>query len=135
MNSWINIFLGKKLKGLRERNNKKQTEMAYIFEMKQQSYSKIERGKTNFSDKILNKICEEFNTTKVEFLTVPISTTAVSKLKDNNIDDFTTAILFANYRKQMAEQKLRIAELELQLRRQKTGKIIAEDIKPIYVLI
>ena len=53
MESIIRTHLGNKLKFLREKSNKKQIEMAIIFKMKQQNYSRIEKGKTNFSDKIL----------------------------------------------------------------------------------
>jgi DNA-binding XRE family transcriptional regulator len=136
MESWINTHLGNKLKALREKSDKKQIEMAFTFNMKQQSYCKIEKGKTNFSDKIVNKICDVFYITPLEFLTISLpKTDAFVKPSINNIDDFTTRILFASFRKQIAEQKLRIAELEIAARRQKVDKVITENIKPIYVMI
>ena len=136
MESIIRTHLGNKLRFLREKSKKKQFEMAIIFEMKQQNYRRIEKGKTNFSDKILHKIHSIFNVEPLDFLRTAIpQSSIVVKPTINNIDEYTTRILFASLRKQIAEQKVRIAELEIEARKQKIDKVISDNFEPLYVLI
>ena len=69
MGNYINEYLGENLKTLRENNNNiKQSEVAVLFGVTQQYYSKIECGKINFTDEILNNICSVFNITPNGFL-------------------------------------------------------------------
>ena len=69
MISPTDIKYAQRLKGLRLVNDMKQ-EQAYemIGLSSQQEYSKLENGKLNFSDEIINKICATFNITPDEFV-------------------------------------------------------------------
>ena len=136
METLINIYLGEKLKVMRDKKNIKQTEMAVIFGMKQQNYSQIELGMTHFSNKILAKINEVYNVTPIEFLTNPIpKSNTLVKTNSNQMDDFSVKVLLANLKKQVAEQKLRIINLEIELIQHKKDIVISDNVKPIYVLI
>lgn len=141
METILNKHYAKKLKLLRTKSSKPkliQKDIAIRFGMKQQNYSKLENGEINFSDKILNKISEVFNITILEFISfeneVPTAKPIVMP-NINNIDDYTTRILFASLRKQIAQQKVRIADLEIEARRQKIDTVISDNFAPLYVLI
>jgi transcriptional regulator with XRE-family HTH domain len=138
MKSFINSYLGQKLKVLRESSNRKQKDLAQILSTTQQSYSKIENGKTNFSDALITKICDTFQITPIEFISsqnmLSKNITLVSSNK-NHMEDLSTRILFASFKKQLIEKELRIVELELEVRKHKRYKIDPNDFKPIYVMI
>ena len=138
MKSFINSYLGQKLKVLRESSNRKQKDLALILNTTQQSYSKIENGKTNFSDALITKICDTFQITPIEFISsqnmLSKNITLVSSNK-NHMEDLSTRILFASLKKQLIEKELRIVELELEVRKHKRYKIDTNDFKPIYVMI
>ncbi len=138
MKSFINSYLGQKLKVLRESSNRKQKDLALILSTTQQSYSKIENGKTNFSDALITKICDIFQITPIEFISNPNmlskNITLVSSNK-NHMEDLSTRILFASFKKQLIEKELRIVELELEVKKHKRYKIDTNDFKPIYVMI
>ncbi len=138
MKNFINSYLGQKLKVLRENSNRKQKDLALILSTTQQSYSKIENGKTNFSDALITKICDTFQITPIEFISsqniLSKNITLISSNK-NHIEDLSTRILFASFKKQLIEKELRIVELELEVRKHKRYKIDTNDFNPIYVII
>jgi transcriptional regulator with XRE-family HTH domain len=103
--------------------------------MKQQNDSRIEKGKTNFSNKMLYKIQNEFHIKPLDFITKDVEQSNIITANINYTDDYTTRIMFAKLRKQIAEQKVRIAELEIEARRQKVDKVITGNFEPIYVMI
>lgn len=138
MKSFINSYLGQKLKVLRESSNRKQKDLALLLNITQQSYSKIENGKTNFSDLLITKICDAFKIPPMEFITnqnmLSKNISLVSSNK-NHMEDLSTRILFASFKKQLIEKELRIIELELEVKKYKRHKIDTNDFKPIYVMI
>ena len=69
MISPTDIKYAQRLRGLRLANDIKQ-EQAYemIGLNSQQEYSKLENGKLNFSDEVINKICAAFNISPDEFV-------------------------------------------------------------------
>lgn len=141
MKSSINEYFAKKLKLLRTKYSKSkdiQKDIAVKFGMKQQNYSKLENGETNFSDKILDKICDEFNITRTEFITSQSQLPQINvpaQANINSIDDYTMRILFSKFRKEILELKLLNADLEIEVRRYRRNYIVGEDGPPIYVII
>ena len=138
MKSFINSFLGQKLKVLRESSNRKQKDLALILNTTQQSYSKIENGKTNFSDALISKICDTFKITPIEFISsqkILSQHVSLASSNKNHMEDLSTRILFASFKKQLIEKELRIIELELEVRKHKRYKIDTNDFKHIYVMI
>ena len=133
MESIINLYLAQNLKALRKKSNKKQLEMALIFNIKQQNYSKFENGKTNFTNKLIDKICETFHITAVEFIAG--QHVSQNQLKANATEELTTKILLANLQKQLTEKKLQIVEMEIANRMPKQKRGIANGNNPVYVMI
>jgi DNA-binding XRE family transcriptional regulator len=138
MKSFINSYLGQKLKVLRESSNGKQKDLALILNITQQSYSKIENGKTNFSDILITKICDTFKISPMEFITnqnMLSKNLSLVSSNQNHMEDLSNRILFASFKKQLIEKELRIVELELEVRKHKRYKVDTNDFKPIYVMI
>lgn len=133
MHSIINAYLGQKLKTLRESSCRKQADMAMAFQITQQSYSKIERGQTNFSNKILNNIAQVFDISPLDFLSVSLD--KKGQITRTGVEDFATRIIIAGLKKHIAEQKLRIAELEIASITGKISTPVSKNIKPLYVMI
>jgi transcriptional regulator with XRE-family HTH domain len=131
MENYVNVYLGQHLKDLREKNNMKQTEAAILFGITQQNYSKIECGKVNFSDKILNTICSSFNVTPNDFLNYQ-HTISVEKIVENKDTD---KALIDQLKWRIKMQNLRIADLEIEVRQYRRNFIVGDDGPPIYVMI
>ncbi len=131
MENYINVYLGKHLKDLREKNNMKQAEAAILFGVTQQNYSKIECGKVNFSDKILTTICNSFNLTPNDFLNYQHINSEVKIAENKDID--TALIEQLQWRIKM--MNLRIADLEIEVRQYRKNFIVGDDGPPIFVLI
>ncbi len=131
MNDYLNEYLGQNLQDLRENNNMKQLEVAILFGTTQQYYSKIECGKINFSDKILNNICSVFNITPNDFFNYR---NIMSKLKieeSNQADKDLIAML--KWRIKMLS--LQRADLEIEVRKYRRNFIVGNDGPPIHVII
>jgi len=130
------IEFGKKLRTLRLHSQSKQSEIAKQLGVSQQAYSNLENGKTQFTDVLIEKICDIFNVDFQEFLLVN-SQQQKSKMitKINDIDMYTARIMIANLKKQLIEKELKIVQLELQIKKPKIQQVSNADKKPIYVLI
>ena len=130
MENYVNIYLGENLKNLREKNNMKQLETAILFGIAQQNYSKLECGKINFTDKILNNVCSIFNTTPNDFLNYR---NIVSELKVVESEK-TDKDLIAQLKWRIKMQSLRIADLEIEVRQYRNNFIVGDDGPPIYTM-
>lgn len=137
MTSLVNEGYGKKLKYLRVKENKTQDEIASKIGMKQQNYSKLEKGELHFSDKIIYKICEVFQFKKPDdFLEMRLpSASPLITSNDNLYKNLSDQILFAILNIEIAKRDLRIVDLEIDLRKYKKDVILTEKINPIYVMI
>jgi transcriptional regulator with XRE-family HTH domain len=138
MESFVNKYFAGKLKSLRLKSDDIQDVLAAKFDMKQQVYCRLEQGKTNFSDNILDKICDEFNISRAEFVTSQSQlpqTNSVLKSNEKMLDDFSTKVIFAIFKKELIEKDLQIVDLQIALRKQKRYMEVTEDVEPIYVMI
>ncbi|MES2513314.1 MAG: helix-turn-helix transcriptional regulator [Bacteroidota bacterium] len=133
MESRINLYLAQNLKALRKKNKKKQLEMALLFNIKQQNYSKLETGKSNFTDKVINNICHVFKITAEDFITRQDSTANSSKT--GLMDDLATKILLASLQKQLTEKNLQIVEMEIAQKFPKQKKDSVKSNNVVYVMI
>ncbi len=131
MENYVNVQLGQNLKNLREKNNVKQIEAAVLFGVTQQNYSKIECGKVNFSDKILNTICSSFNVTPNDFLNYQNIISSIKTAENKDIDK----ALIDQLKWRIKMQNLRIADLEIEVRQYRRNFIVGDDGPPIYVMI
>lgn len=132
METALKEILGEKLRILRTYFGYQQKEMAVKFNIGQQAYSDLEMGRTNFTDKKISKICEIFNITFQEFLSVE-SADIITK---NQISESATIrILKLNHKKELLEKELRIVELELELKKYKKFTTYKEHSSSIYVMI
>lgn len=131
MENYVNVQLGQNLKNLREKNNVKQIEAAVLFGVTQQNYSKIECGKVNFSDKILNTICSSFNITPNDFLNYQNVISSIKTAENKDIDK----ALIDQLKWRIKMQNLRIADLEIEVRQYRRNFIVGDDGPPIYVMI
>lgn len=131
MGNYVNKHLGENLKDLREKNCMKQSEASVLFGMIQQNYSKLECGKKIFSDDILNSICNVFNITPNEFLNYR---SKVTELKENE-NVRTDKDLIAQLEWRVKMQYLRIADLEIEVRKYRRNFIVGNDGPPVHVLI
>lgn len=134
MSKSINTIYGKKLIYLRTCLLIKQEEMALKFGISQQGYGHLEKGKTNFNVKKIEKICEIFNISMQEFLTLEVPTIQVNT-KENS--DLEIQILKKHHELLLLEKNIRIAELETENKRLKASQKTHTDnnSSPIYVLI
>lgn len=131
MENYVNDYLGQNLKNLREKNNVKQIEAAVLFGVTQQNYSKIECGKVNFLDKILNTICSSFNVTPNDFLNYQNIISSIKTAENKDID----IALIDQLKWRIKMQNLRIADLEIEVRQYRRNFIVGDDGPPIYVMI
>lgn len=132
MGNYINEYLGENLKNLRENsNNIKQSEVAVLFGVTQQYYSKIECGKINFTDEILNNICNVFNITPNDFLNYRNIVSELNIVESQQADKDLIAQL--QWRIQM--QNLYRADLEIEVRKYRKNFIVGDDGPPVHVLI
>lgn len=132
MENYINVHLGKSLKALRENNvNMKQSEVAVLFGVTQQYYSKIECGKINFTNEILNNICSVFNITPNDFLNYQ---NLVSTLK-NEESAQADKDLIAQLKWRIKMDSIYRADLEIEVRKYRRNFIVGDDGPPVHVLI
>lgn len=134
MENEINIHLGKKIKTLRKRLNKSQNEMAALFNIEQQSYCKLENGKTSFSANIQEEIYEIFGLKPLEFLYSPLEEDDMVTKQDPN-ENYITNLIFNQFRLNLLELQLRNADLEIEVRKYRTNFIVGDDGPPIHVII
>ncbi len=130
MKNYINEYLGQNLKDLREKNNIKQTEAAVLFGVAQQNYSKIECGKINFTDKILDNICSVFNITPNGFINYRNVVTQRKKSESEQADKD----LIAQLKWRIKMQNLIRADLVIGVRQYRKGFIVGDDGPPIYIM-
>lgn len=135
MEASLKEMFGEKLRVLRTNYGYHQKEMTSLFGMGQQSYSDLEMGRTNFTDKKISKICEIFGINFQQFLS--IESASISSIKQNKKLSESTAIrlLKLNHEKELLEKKLRIVQLELELKQHKKQIILSANPLPIYVMI
>ncbi len=131
MENYVNVYLGQHLKNLREKNNMKQSEAAIFFGITQQNYSKIERGKVNFSDKILNNICNSFNLTPSDFLNYQQGASEANLAENKDVDK----ALIDQLKWRIKMMNLKIADLEIEVRQYRRNFIVGDDGPPIFVMI
>ncbi|MDF2449499.1 MAG: family transcriptional regulator [Bacteroidota bacterium] len=99
----------KKLKRLRLNHLLCQKEMADKFSISQQSYAKLEAGKTIFTVKKIEKICKIFNISFNEFITISDN----EKICASAIESYNTKVLKAHYEGLLLQKDIRINELEI----------------------
>lgn len=128
----LNSIYGKKLVHLRTILLIKQEDMATKFNITQQAYGQMEKGKTNFTVKKIEKICEIFNITVQDFITLEVPTLQV-KTKDT--DSLTIRILKKHHEIALLEKDIRIGELEIENKYLRSIKKLVKDPFPIYVMI
>lgn len=116
---------GEKLKRLRINLFITQKEMAKKFKVSQQSYSDMEKGKTKFTVKKIQKICKIFKISAEEFITIDSKQTA---LKIKNRDSHNINVLKKHYELLLLEQEIRIGELEMEIKQ--LGGSIKKGKKP-----
>jgi transcriptional regulator with XRE-family HTH domain len=109
-------FYRKKLKRLRLNHLLGQKEMAVKFNISQQSYAKLEAGKTLFTQKKIEKICRIFNIEVQDFAMTSWS----ERLCQNPIEPSIVQVLKMHYEKLLLQQEKRIKELEISLQGNKT---------------
>jgi transcriptional regulator with XRE-family HTH domain len=132
MENYINEYLGENLKTLRESNNNmKQSEVAVLFGVTQQYYSKIECGKINFTNEILNNICSVFNITPNDFINCRTKITELKFAESQQADKD----LIAQLQWQIQMQNLYRADLEIEVRKYRKNFIVGDDGPPVHVLI
>jgi transcriptional regulator with XRE-family HTH domain len=107
--------------------------MALKFNIGQQAYSDLEMGNTNFTDKKISQICEIFNITFQEFLSIE----SADLTKKHNIlsENVAVHILKLRHKKELLERDLKIVQLEIELKKHKKSYQNIENVKPIYVMI
>lgn len=132
MGESLNSIYGKKLIHLRTILLIKQEEMAAKFNITQQAYGQMEKGKTNFTVKKIEKICEIFNITVQDFITLEVPTLQV-KTKDT--DSVTITILKKHHEIALLEKDIRIGELEIENKYLRGNKKPIKDPAPVYVMI
>ena len=133
MENEINIHLGKKLRTLRKRNNKSQVEMALLFNVEQQSYWKLENGKTNFSANVQHKIYEVFGLKPLDFLYSPLEDEKPIKASPNG--NYVINLILNQFRRHILELQLRNIDLEIEVRKYRTNFIVGDDGPPVHVII
>ena len=120
----IDVSYGKKLKLLRINQFKTQKNMAIKFKMSQQGYSDMEKGKTRFTDAKIKKICKIFNTSFQEFVT---TNTKQRKVQTKQKDSYVIGILKHHYEIKLLEQKIKIRQLEVEVRKLLRIKAMHEE--------
>lgn len=130
-----NVTLGKKLKLLRTTTDAIQDVIAAKLNIGQQAYSKLENGKTKFTDKKIYKICDVFNITPEYFITLENSLLLPITVRQQIMDHDSYKILMITHKKQLLEKDIHIVELELAARKPKKHKVVYSKLKPIYVMI
>lgn len=131
MENYINEYLGENLKTLRESNNNmKQSEVAVLFGVTQQYYSKIECGKINFTNEILNNICSVFNIAPNDFINYRniVSELKIAESQQADKD------LIAQLQWRIKMQNLVRADLEIEVRQYRSNFIVGDDGPPIYIM-
>lgn len=134
MDESTNIEYGKKLRFLRTAIPTIQFDIASKLKMSQQSYSELEKGKTQFSAKILNKVCKAFNITVQEFILIQPKLSPV-KMDNPILNDTNVKILILNHKKQLLERDIEIIQLQLELKKYKRPSKKPQELAPIYVMI
>lgn len=102
----------KRLKRLRLSHLLCQKEMAIKFNISQQSYAKLEAGKTLFTQNKIENICRIFNIQFNEFIMFNCNESLVIK----SIEPSILQTLKMHYEKLLLQQEMRINELEIKLR-------------------
>lgn len=105
----------KKLKQLRLNELLAQKEIAAKFKISQQSYAKLESGKTLFTVKKIEKICKIFGITFKEFITISGSEKQCSEA----IESYNLKVLKAHYEGLLLQKEITIKELEIKLLQKK----------------
>lgn len=131
MENYINLYLGENLKTLRENtNNMKQSEVAVLFGVTQQYYSKIECGKINFTDEILNSICSVFNITPNDFINYRNKMTELKFAESQQADKD----LIEQLQWRIKMDNIYRADLEIEVRQYRSNFIVGDDGPPIYIM-
>lgn len=133
MENEINIHLGNKLRALRKRISKSQDEMALLFNVEQQSYWKLENGKTNFSANVQQKIYEVFGLKPLDFLYSPLGEDKPVKASLNG--NYVINLILNQFRRHILELRLRNIDLEIEVRKYRTNFIVGDDGPPVHVII
>lgn len=123
---------GKKLKQLRNNQFIFQKEMAAKLKITQQAYSDLEKGKTNFSNKRIEKICKIFKVPVDEFITINAPKTKNKKSK--NMDSYNIKVLKKHYERLLLEKDIRIGKLEIELMHHKPIRVASKKLKEIRVM-
>lgn len=131
MGNYINEYLGKNLKDIREKNKMKQSEAAILFGMTQQNYSKIECGKKVFTNEILSNICSIFHITPNDFLNYR---NLITVLKDNESEQLSKDLI-AQLQWRIKMDNIYRADLEIEVRKYRKNFIVGDDGPPVHVLI
>ena len=84
MSNNFTLLLASRLYKLRRQADLKQNETATKLGLIQQSYSKLERGDLNFTDEIIDKICNLFNVKLEQFINVDNGSYSNSVLNSAN---------------------------------------------------
>lgn len=101
----------KKLKRLRLNHLLCQKEMAVKFNISQQSYAKLESGKTLFTQKKVEKICRIFDIPFKEFIIINNYETVFNEA----IDSYNLKVLKIHYESLLLQKEIKINELEIKL--------------------
>jgi len=105
----------RKLKRLRLSQFLGQKEMADKFKISQQSYAKMEAGKTLFTLEKVEKICRIFDISFDNFIMIDTN----EKIDTQLVETYNVKVLRMHYERLLIQKDLEIKKLEIELRKER----------------